>query len=260
MGDRSNGANGDHRWENVANRLRTEIINGQRRPGSQLPPSTVLARDHRVSRQTIQTAVDRLRTEGLINTRSGIGWFVANSAAVQLLRSSVHWSDRHGRAAGELPGAWHPQVELRTRMVTAPERVAADLDVGVGTPLCLRERRIVNHGHVLQLGHTFLPREITRGASAMETAAPIQNRGTYAWLRGAGHQLVGFTEKVSATLATADEAERLGLPARRPPVVVRITRIAHGQRRRLEVDYLIACASQLQLVYELPGHGESAQP
>jgi len=260
MGDRSNGDNGDHRWENVANRLRSEIINGQRRPGSQLPPSTVLARDHRVSRQTIQTAVDRLRTEGLISTRSGIGWFVANSAAVQLLRSSVHWSDRHGRPAGELSNGWRPQVELRTHLVAASDRVAADLGVSVGTQLCLRERRIVNHGHVLQLGHTFLPREITRGSTEMETAAPLPDRGTYAWLRGAGHHLVGFTEKVSATLATADEAERLGLPARRPPVVVRITRIAHGARRRLEVDYLIACANQLQLVYELPGHSGSPPP
>ncbi|HSV78690.1 MAG TPA: GntR family transcriptional regulator [Ramlibacter sp.] len=59
----------------VADRLRSQIVNGQRKPGDKLPPETELLHQFKVSRPTIREALRILEVESLITmgrgTRSG---------------------------------------------------------------------------------------------------------------------------------------------------------------------------------------------
>lgn len=253
-GHRSGSSGADRRWEHVANSLRVAIASGELRPSDQLPTAARLMEVHGVSRQTVQTAAEQLRREGLLESRTGRGWFVSHAIAVQLLRTSTNWRERNGRIERQVDSKpkWKLGVELHSTYVLASRSIATDLGVEKGSELYLRERFISYRGQVLQWGRTYLPRDITRGTSIETAVPPEEERGTYTQLREAGHRTSSCTETVTASLATEHEASVLKVS--RSLVVVRIKRIAHGQDRNLEVDYLTARASHLQLAYKLSTH------
>ncbi len=62
----------------VANAVRKEIISSKLKPGDKLPTEQELAKIHGVSRVVIREAVARLRHEGLVTSRQGLGVFVAS--------------------------------------------------------------------------------------------------------------------------------------------------------------------------------------
>src|SRR6266545_2392273 len=76
--------------EQIAADLRRKIHEGKLTPGDQLPAETQLMREYRVSPGPVRDALKALRTEGLIETRHGIGSFV-RSPRRQVRRSG----DRH---------------------------------------------------------------------------------------------------------------------------------------------------------------------
>lgn len=198
----------------------------------------------------MQTAIDRLRDEGHVTSRRGQGWFVRDTARVRLKRSSARWIERNVRlvpADDERP----PEIDRRTRFDQATAQIAADLRIQRRASVLVKERRIRRNGEVIHIGSTFLPREITRDTPLEDAAA---EEGTYWWLARCGHRPVRFVEFVSIGPASEVEAQNLGLDPARPPTVIKISRVAHSASRPVEVDYLVAPASGLQLVYELPGH------
>ncbi len=62
----------------VANAVRKEIIRGKLKSGDKLPTEQELAKIHGVSRVVIREAVARLRHEGLVMSRQGLGVFVTS--------------------------------------------------------------------------------------------------------------------------------------------------------------------------------------
>src|SRR5947208_12834106 len=77
----------------IAAALRREIREGQFKPDNRLPAETALAERFRVSPITLRSALSVLRSEGLIESRHGVGTFVRESHRLQ--RRS---RDRYGRA------------------------------------------------------------------------------------------------------------------------------------------------------------------
>jgi DNA-binding transcriptional regulator YhcF (GntR family) len=65
----------------VAWRLRALISSGKLAPGDQLPPVRQLAKDAGVNPNTARAIYGRLESEGLVDTRHGLGTFVAPGAA-----------------------------------------------------------------------------------------------------------------------------------------------------------------------------------
>jgi GntR family transcriptional regulator/MocR family aminotransferase len=64
--------------EQIGAGLRRAIVSGVMRPGTRIAPSRVLAAELRVSRMTVQLALDQLRAEGYVTARRGSGTFVAD--------------------------------------------------------------------------------------------------------------------------------------------------------------------------------------
>ena len=73
-----------YRWIYAA--LRTEILEGRLRPGSRLPSSRDLASQYRLSRGTIVTAFEQLKSEGYIEGTIGSGSYVSKVLPEQLLK------------------------------------------------------------------------------------------------------------------------------------------------------------------------------
>lgn len=63
--------------EQIATHLRTLILGGGIGAGARLPSQRMLARDLKVSRNTVLSVLGQLRSEGLLETRRGAGTYVA---------------------------------------------------------------------------------------------------------------------------------------------------------------------------------------
>jgi GntR family transcriptional regulator/MocR family aminotransferase len=94
-----------YRW--VYGALRAEILDGRLRPGARLPSTRDLAAQYRLSRGTIVTAFEQLKSEGYIDGNIGSGSYVSKILPDQLL---------------EIGGP--PKVKLPTGRKPAPPRDA----------------------------------------------------------------------------------------------------------------------------------------
>ena len=74
--------------------------------------------------------------------------------------------------------------------------------------------------------------------------------GIYARLEEAGHQLSYFIERVRTS--APDDVEAAELDIGRGEPVLRITRVAYGTDRALELNHIVVLAERFELVYELP--------
>ena len=76
-------AGGLYRW--LYRELRAAILDGRLRPGTRLPATRDLASAYGLSRATIVTAFDQLKSEGYVEGRSGSGTYVSQVLPEQLL-------------------------------------------------------------------------------------------------------------------------------------------------------------------------------
>src|SRR5580765_2781075 len=72
-----------YRW--LYGELRTAILDGRLRPGARLPATRDLASAYRLSRATIVTAFEQLKSEGYVEGRSGSGTYVSEVLPEHLL-------------------------------------------------------------------------------------------------------------------------------------------------------------------------------
>lgn len=67
--------------QQMSRQIRAQVLSGRLQPGTALPSIRGMARDHRVSVITVQRAYDDLEREGLLISRRGKGFFVAELPA-----------------------------------------------------------------------------------------------------------------------------------------------------------------------------------
>lgn len=65
--------------EELAKLLRDEIISGKRAPGERLPTEHQMAEHYGVSRAVVREAISKLKYDGLVDTRQGLGAFVGST-------------------------------------------------------------------------------------------------------------------------------------------------------------------------------------
>ncbi|HZQ23794.1 MAG TPA: PLP-dependent aminotransferase family protein [Terriglobales bacterium] len=75
-----------YRWLYEA--LRAAILEGRLRPGARLPATRDLAHAYRLSRSTIVTAFEQLKSEGYVEGKTGSGTYVSKVLPEQLLHAS----------------------------------------------------------------------------------------------------------------------------------------------------------------------------
>jgi GntR family transcriptional regulator/MocR family aminotransferase len=73
-----------YRW--LYEELRSAILAGRLRPGSRLPATRDLAQTYRISRATVVTAFEQLKSEGYVEGRAGSGTYVSQVLPDQLLQ------------------------------------------------------------------------------------------------------------------------------------------------------------------------------
>jgi DNA-binding FadR family transcriptional regulator len=102
-------------YEQVSEKIRTEIRSGRFLPDARLPSERELAALFGVGRPAVREAIGALQNEGLVTTRRNSGTYVASMAA-QLLASAE--ADEH--AGGEIASDFSPSATLDVRLILEP--------------------------------------------------------------------------------------------------------------------------------------------
>jgi GntR family transcriptional regulator len=203
------------RYQTIADEIRGRISGGDFPAGRLLPSEADLSGDYGASRMTVRRALEQLRADGLVDSRQGLGWFVA---ADPLRQSLAQLGTIESQLAEE--GVSSTRRILDFRFVTAPARVRATL----GCDTVLRVRRLnLADDHPFAVVTVWCPEAL--GASL--SRADVERSPFYELI---GVELGGAVQSIAAAAATAHDAEMLQVPAGAPVLrCERITESVDGQ-------------------------------
>jgi GntR family transcriptional regulator len=224
----------------VADKLVSRIAAGEFRPGDQLPVVSSLAAEYGVSRATIDRALRKLVTEGLISVRSRRGIFVKKRHIV-MRDLGENLRLEFGRAlAGDMSegifeamtGEGNVQVASTYATVVADERVAEHLDVPAGQPLLERTFRFVIDGDPFQIARSYMSTDLAARAGLTSSDVEVPGTSTLLQLISAGIAVQDALFTIEARMPTRDEAKALAMPPGVP--VVEMWRILKVDGRPVE--------------------------
>jgi GntR family transcriptional regulator len=232
------------RYRAIADEVRTRIEAGEFAAGQLLPSEAELSAAYDASRVTIRKALDQLRTEGLLASRQGFGWFVATDP----LRQSL------GRL-GTL------ESQLETEGVESERRIL-DFAYHAATG---RAREVFGRGEVLEVTRLNLADGVPFALvtvwcpqllAAELSRADVERSPFYDLV---DVELGGAVQTIGAAGASADQAELLAVPDGSPVLVCeRITSDAGGDPVLL--SRFVFPAHLTEFVVELPRAERSIAP
>jgi GntR family transcriptional regulator len=202
------------RYREIADELRVRIDAGEFGAGRVLPSEAELSARYRASRVTIRRALEALRTEGLVSSRQGFGWFIPADP----LRQSLA---RLGTIEAQLveSGIESERRILGFAFVRASARVKGILDSA--TVLEVRRLNLAD-GSPFARVTVWAPEAV----GARLSRADVEASPLYELI---DVPLGGATQTIAAAAAAPDDAELLGIPVGSPVLVCeRVTRAADG--------------------------------
>jgi DNA-binding GntR family transcriptional regulator len=204
-----------HRYQQIADSLRRRIEGGEFAAGGLLPSEADLGARYKASRVTVRRALEDLRTEGLVSSRQGSGWYVATAPLRQNL-------GRLGTIEGQLleQGRRSERRILDFAFGLAPAHIAELL----GTSEVLTTRRLnLADGEPFALVTVWCPDDLASGFSRDD----VEDRPFYELL---DRPLGPARQTIRAGVASDEEAELLGLLAGSPVLrCQRVTNAADGR-------------------------------
>lgn len=226
------------RYQQIAEDLRQRLSSGEVGAGRLLPSEAELSASYGVSRVTVRRALELLREEGRVDSRQGLGWFVATDP----LRQSL---GRLGTIEGQLArdGRRSERRILDFRFVAPPTRVRRLL--GEESSVVLRVRRLnVADGHPFALVTVWCPERY----GAELSRAAVERSPFYELI---GVPLGGATQTIGAGAATEPESELLEVPVGSP--VLRCERVTRsGEGEPVLVSEHVFPAHLTEFVVDLP--------
>ncbi|MFI7100169.1 GntR family transcriptional regulator [Streptomyces sp. NPDC050161] len=232
----------------VADQLAQAIKAGEYEAGSKLPSETELMATYKISRPTARSAVNELRTMGLVESHHGRGSFVRSQAAAKTLiprtidRSGQRYSVPELRET-ETPGVTRIHLlDVHAHLLEQPEQDAADAfstdhlmtDPDTGTRIALR---------------VIIPMDVASDVPALAETPDADVTDLYAMLVEAGHKLT-WREVVTARTPLPDERVTLGLTDASPILIT--YRVTYGtDDRPLICEELRTAAAMANLVYRI---------
>ncbi len=109
-----------YRW--LYDELRSAILSGHQRPGARLPATRDLAAQYGLSRPTIVTAFEQLRSEGYVEGKVGSGTYVSKTLPDELLQAPRTKSETRTRRRGIPLSAYAGRLQPLSRAESRPVR------------------------------------------------------------------------------------------------------------------------------------------
>lgn len=216
--------------------------------GRLLPSEANLSEEFEVSRVTARRALEQLRTEGLIDSRQGLGWYVATEPLRQVLSGLDTIEDQLAAS-----GVVAERQVLDFAFLDAPPRASEVL--GEGRVLEVRRLNLAD-GEPFARVTVWCPEEIGSSLSRDD----VEARPFYDLLaRELSIALSGAQQTIGAGAASAADAQLLGVPEGSPVLVCeRVTRSADGKAVLLSEH--VYPAHLTAFTVEMPSAGSSEAP
>jgi GntR family transcriptional regulator len=213
--------------------LMDRILSAGLTRGDRLPSESDLVRQFNVSRVTVRQALEALRTDGVIESHHGRGWFLRRVKAVQNLGKL--------QGFGEMLAPMGVRVRSEVLDFTeceAPEAVARAFGVTDGSRLVRIARLRLAGGRVMSYDLSYFPLDVGRRLREQDLAG----QDIFVLLERALGIALGFAD-VTIEIAPAedDPASRLHIAPLSP--IFKMTRLTHD-RRGFPIDF--------EYVYGLP--------
>lgn len=242
------------KYRGVADDLRKRAGAGEFDAKRKLPSERKLAERYGVHPMTIRQALGVLRDEGLLESRVGSGWHLAEWRPI--VRNALKrlypedWSAVSSMWDVDIEGRRFDVVDATVDFPEAPDDVARVLDADAGLRVWRRNRKYLVDSQPVMRSTSYIPDEFAQGTRITEIDTGAG--GIYERLREAGHGPVDYTEQVRGRLATPDEVDDLSLPAGAPVIELHRTAM-EASGRVVEFNRMVLDASKFLLVYEYKG-------
>lgn len=232
------------RYQVIADDLRRRLVAGELAAGTVLPSESDLSTEYAASRVTVRRALEALRSERLVDSRQGFGWFVAADP----LRQELH---QLGTIEGQLRAAGMTSERriLSFSFTEAPPRVA-DL---LGEREVLEVQRLnLADGAPFALVTVWCPSELGSELSRADV-----ERASF--LEQLPVELGGASQTIGAEAATPEVARLLDVREGSPLLVAeRVTRTVDG--RPVLVSRHLFPAHRTEFAVELPAASDVLAP
>ncbi|GAA4615999.1 GntR family transcriptional regulator [Actinoallomurus liliacearum] len=245
------------KYHRVANVLRREIREGTLAPGDRVQAETDLAERFNVSLPTIRQAMSVLRTEGLIESRQGIGTFVKDQR-----RRQRRSRDRYGRARKDqklLTADLRHEITFAGRSV-APDGIAELMTLPAGAEVVIRRRTLFDKrtGRPEEIGASYLP--LSFAADTFLERPMVVPKALFLCVEDlSGKRYSHARDQWIVRPASPQESETLDIPANSPVLnVIHVACAEDGQV--LEVSESTWPADRIMLVDEYEIDQEANEP
>ena len=211
------------RYQEIAESIRAEVAGGALAVGALLPSESVLSATHGASRVTVRKALEQLRSEGLVDSRQGFGWFVGHDRVRQSLDTLETIEDQLAAA-----GRTSERQVLRFGFVQAPAEVGPILGDEVLEVVRLNLADGEPFAHITVWCHADLAADLSRSDVEESTFVDLLI-----------DELGSATQVISAVAADATIASALQVEAGSPLLRVRRTRQGRCEHRRDELRLVL---------------------
>ncbi|MFI0742385.1 GntR family transcriptional regulator [Streptomyces sp. NPDC021100] len=239
-------------YRDIAADLRMQISEGRYAPGDKLPLLTELQKTYGASYQTVRSAIDLLKQEGMVEAIRRRGTIVRERPDKRrITRSRQVFRDEIGYYFDQAAQSWVPVKPPTVAWGTVPIDLAGAMDLSVGSEVLIRDRVMGDPDtrEPLQISTSYLPAELARGTRLAEP--DTGPGGIYDRLEEMGHLPLSWSESVSSRMPTPDESQTLKLSKGVP--VLRITRTTTSPSGQVvEVNDSRVSAELFEVGYDVP--------
>lgn len=217
------------KYVEIAEKLRARIKSGEYEPGDRLPSEPHIQEEFGgVSKATVRAAMAQLRSEGLVETRHGLGTFVRES------KELVRWAGGRYRVDGGAPnlaeeeaGGYKQEVTAERSTLQASPEIAARLRIEAGDMVSQVIYRWYVDGEPVQVSTQWEPLALTKGTpieipSGGERYSPdVMTR-----FEKIGYPVDEVDEDIRSRMPTPDEAAMLRIPDGVPVFIIQRTHLS----------------------------------
>jgi len=213
-------ASGVALWRQVADGIERAIADGTYPSGERLPGEIEIAETYRVNRHTVRRALAVLAERGLVRAERGSGTYVEAQRLAYPLRSRTRFSEIVGAVGQEPRGQL---IEASDDVAT--RELAKELGLKAGAPLIRIEALRLADRTPICVSTSWLSAE--RFPRAGEIFASVRSMTKLLAHYGIRDYRRAST-RITAAIADATDAARLGLALGRPVLVVDATDVDTG--------------------------------
>lgn len=231
------------RYRQIADDLRRRIHDGEFAAGRLLPSEAAMGERYDASRVTVRRALEQLRTEGLVDSRQGFGWFAAADPIPQplaglatieaQLASSGRRSERRILAFGFVPAPRHLCSVLGETVLEVRRLSLADDAPFARVTVWCRE----------DLGSELSRSDVEK--ASFYTLLPTR--------------LGGATQTIGAAVAAPEDAELLRIPPQSAVLVVKRTTVDDRDEPVLASEHVFP-GHLTEFVVDLPPVDDALSP